>query len=146
MTIYLLLPLITGISIIMQAGLNRQSSMQIGLLSALVLNSFLFFVLSSAIWLIVRKGWIEVPAAFQIRWPESFPLWFLVPGFLGFLIVGCMPFALQKMPAAVAFGISIATQLIMSVVWDYFMLGTWPTMQKVAGIIVLFFGALLMLV
>lgn len=145
MTLYLLLPLITGISIIMQAGLNRQSSMQVGLLSAVLLNSFLFFVLSLAIWLVVRKGWIQVPAAFQIKDVTSIQPWFLIPGILGFFIVLCMPFALQNMPASVAFGISIATQLIMSVVWDYFTLGTWPTVQKIIGILFLFLGSILLL-
>ena len=146
LTIYLLLPLITGVSIIMQAGLNRQSSMQIGLLSAVLLNSFLFFTLSLVIWLVVRKGWIQVPSAFQIKDITGFELWYLIPGILGFLIVLCMPYALQKMPASVAFAISISTQLIVSVVWDYFTLGALPTIQKIIGIVLLFIGSMLMLI
>ena len=145
MTLYLFLPLITGISIIMQAGLNRQSSMQVGLLTAVLLNSFIFFMVSLGVWVIVRKGWISVPPAFQIKDITQIQPWFLIPGVLGFLIVLCMPFALQNMPASVAFGLSIATQLVMAVVWDYFTLGVWPTLQKVFGLVLLFFGSLLML-
>lgn len=129
----------------MQAGINRQSSMQVGLLTAVLLNSFIFFVLSLAIWMVVKKGLVQVPPAFAIKDILQFPAWYFIPGVLGFLIVLCMPYALQNMPASLAFGLSIATQLIMAVVWDYFTLGAWPTLQKLAGIGLLFLGSFLML-
>lgn len=145
LSVYLLLPLITGISIIFQAGLNRQSSMQLGLLSAVLLNSFIFFFVSLVVWICVRKEWVSVPAMFQIKEISQIQLWYLIPGVLGFFIVLCMPLALRNMPASVAFGLSIATQLIVSVIWDYFTLGTWPTLQKIAGLTLLFIGSAFML-
>ncbi|MFZ3231544.1 MAG: DMT family transporter [Pseudobdellovibrio sp.] len=145
MTLYLFLPFITGVSIIMQAGLNRQTSMQIGLLSAVLLNSFIFFSMSLFIWILVRKEWIQVPAAFQIKDFSMIQPWYLIPGILGFFIVLCMPLALRSMPAALAFGVSISTQLIVSVIWDYFTMGVLPTLQKIIGILFLFVGSFLML-
>jgi uncharacterized membrane protein YdcZ (DUF606 family) len=135
----------TGISIIFQAGFNRQLASHVDLLTTVLINAVVFLIVSYVVWFIVRKNWIQVPESLQVKELNSFPLWYLVPGLFGIIIVFCMPLALQSLPAATAFGVSIATQLIMSVIWDFLTLGVWPTIQKVAGILLLFLGSMLML-
>ena len=144
MTSYLLLPFVAGVSIILQAGLNRYSSTQLGLLSAVLLNSLVFFLVSLAIWILVKKGMMPVPQSLAIQPVTEFKAWWLIPGTFGFLIVLCIPLGLQYLPASIVFGLSIATQLVMSVAWDYFTAGIVPTVQKIIGLCVLFVGSLLM--
>lgn len=114
-----LLPLFAGAAIVGQGGLNRHLARGLGLASALALNSLTLLAASGTLFVVsqLRPEWL--PALFRApaesgRWPATF----LLPGLLGFTILTCVPVAISRLGALQTFVIVVASQLVLSGVWD----------------------------
>ena len=145
MWVYIFLPVITGISIVLQGGLNRASASHIGLLSAVLLNAVLFMVLAGVLWTLARMGALPLVGEMGAGPFKDMSLWQLWPGVFGFLIVLLTPWAIMHLGAGLTFALIIATQLIVSLIWDSLQTQAWPSATSWLGVVLVLSGAVLLL-
>lgn len=145
MWIYLILPIMTGVSIVLQGGLNRASADQMGLLSAVLLNALVFLVLATTLWALARFGILSLPEQMGAGSFRSLQLWQLWPGLFGFLIVLLVPWSIMHLGAGLTFSLVIATQLIVSILWDSLRGHGLPGTGMWIGIALVLAGAILIL-
>ncbi len=145
MTLKLLLPLLAGISIVIQGTLNKTSANQLGIASALLLNSLILLVIAIGFWLLMKysvlSGFGETSSLHfsDLKW------WQYLPGILGFVIILSTPLAIQHLGANLTFALIICTQLIISLLWDSLAQKAWPNLISWLGIAVMVSGVLILL-
>ncbi|GHG66263.1 DMT family transporter [Comamonas sp. JC664] len=137
-----LVPMLCGLAVVAQAGLNRRFAGQWGLMSAVLVNMVVATVATFAVYMAVRT----VPGL----WPEAaagqgrlsgFTPWHLLPGLCGVVIVLGMPWAMSRLGAVQSALLLMAAQLITSLVWDAMVEGRPATFPRVLGSGVAFMGA-----
>ncbi|WIG92856.1 DMT family transporter [Myxococcus sp. SDU36] len=137
-----LVPMLCGLAVVAQAGLNRRFAGQWGLMSAVLLNMVVATAATFAVYLAVRA----VPGL----WPEAaagqgrlsgFSPWHLVPGLCGVIIVLGMPWAMSRLGAVQSALLLMAAQLLTSLVWDAMVEGRPATLPRVLGSSLAFMGA-----
>lgn len=145
MTLKLLLPLLAGISIVIQGTLNKTSANQLGIASALLLNSLVLLAISIGFWLLMKysvlSGWGGMTSLSfsDLKW------WQYLPGILGFVIILSTPLAIQHLGANLTFALIICTQLIISLLWDSLEQRAWPNLVSWVGVGVMAAGVLILL-
>ncbi|MDG0815536.1 DMT family transporter [Bdellovibrio svalbardensis] len=145
MNMYLILPVLTGITIVSQAMLNRAASATLGLTSTVFINGIVFFAACTLFWLLVKAGLIPLSGSLGAQPLENLGWKNIIPGLCGVVIVVATPLALMHLGAALTFSIVIATQLILGMLIDVTLQGkplTWPL---ATGAIMMFLGCLLIL-
>lgn len=137
------LPIAIGAITVVQGGLNRQVTDHWGLAGAILINNIAFFGAGALIYVFARYFPTAVPEIFRERNPflQGFRWWYLVPGVFGVCIVGGIPWAITRMGALKAFMGIIAAQLIVGIIWDAMVEQTPATMLRVAGAVLAFIGA-----
>ena len=136
-----LVPMLCGLAVVAQAGLNRRFAGQWGLMSAVLVNMVVATVVTFAVYLTVRA----VPGL----WPEAasqgrlsgFTPWHLLPGLCGVVIVLGMPWAMSRLGAVQSALLLMAAQLLTSLVWDAMVEGRPATFPRVLGSGLAFTGA-----
>lgn len=120
MTFFLILPLILGVTVVMQGTLNRQIGLNHGLATALLINSIVFLVLNVVVYVLAKYTPSIFPEFIQVRDSDAPYNWkYMVPGFCGFLLVLGLPWAIDNIGAAKALLLLIISQIIAGFVWDY---------------------------
>lgn len=145
MNFYLILPVLTGITIVSQAVLNKTVSQSLGLTTTVFINGVVFFVACSLFWILVKVGVVPFSGHLGAHAIENIGWKNIVPGLCGVVIVVATPLALMHLGAALTFSVVIATQLILGLLIDVTLDGrplTWPL---VAGSVVMFLGCLMIL-
>lgn len=138
-----LVPLLCGLAVVAQAGLNRRVAGQWGLLSAVLMNMVVATVATFGVYAVARSVpglWPEAAPA-QGRLFDGFTPWHLVPGLCGVVIVLGMPWAIGRLGAVQSVLLLMAAQLLTSLVWDAMVEGRPPTLARVVGSAVAFAGA-----
>lgn len=137
-----LVPLLCGLAVVAQAGLNRRFAGQWGLLSAVLMNMVVATVATFGVYAVARS----VPGL----WPEAsvgqgrfdgFTPWHLLPGLCGVLIVIGMPWAIGRLGAVQSGLLLIVAQLVTSLVWDALVEGRPATLARVVGSAIALAGA-----
>jgi transporter family-2 protein len=140
-----LVPLLCGLAVVAQAGLNRRFAGQWGLLSAVLMNMVVATVATFAVYLVVRSVpgfWPEAAAPGGAgRLLDGFTFWHLLPGLCGVLIVLGMPAAIGRLGAVQSALLLMAAQLLTSLVWDAMVEGRPATLARVLGSALAFAGA-----
>lgn len=140
-----LVPLLCGLAVVAQAGLNRRFAGQWGLLSAVLMNMVVATVATFAVYLVARSVpglWPEAAAPGGVgRLFDGFTFWHLLPGLCGVLIVVGMPAAISRLGAVQSALLLMAAQLLTSLVWDAMVEGRPATLARVVGSAVAFAGA-----
>ncbi|MFP2962350.1 DMT family transporter [Myxococcus sp. 1LA] len=137
-----LVPMLCGLAVVAQAGLNRRFAGQWGLMSAVLVNMVVATVATFGVYLAVRMVpglWPEA-AAGQGRFGGLTP-WHLIPGLCGVIIVLGMPWAMSRLGAVQSALLLMAAQLITSLVWDAMVEGRPATFPRVLGSGMAFLGA-----
>lgn len=124
------LPLFLGALIVLQAGINRTEAGRIGFSSAILMNASVMLVVALGYFFASKSN---LPAN-EIRW------WFLLPGIFGFLIVLGGAFSVSRWGAQHTFILIVSAQLVMSIVWDYYVQKIPPTGAKLFGILLIWAG------
>ncbi len=120
-------PIILGAAVVIQGILNLKIGKAIGLLTAVLVNALVFFVLSGILFLLsyLRPQFFPL-----ILRPPSSPLkgllmtgepsaWMYgIPGFCGFLLVLGVPFAIHSLGPSRTFVILISAQIAFSVIFE----------------------------
>lgn len=111
----MLLPVMVGLAIVLQSGLNRVIAESRGLALALMINAILVAALTGAFLLWAQRS-PSAPAF--LRGTMGWQWWYIIPAICGFVITLGIPFALSRMGAGAVFALIIATQLLGSLAWD----------------------------
>ncbi len=138
-----LVPLLCGLAVVAQAGLNRRFAGQWGLLSAVLMNMVVATVATFGVYAIARAvpGFWPEASGDQGRLFDGFTPWHLLPGLCGVLIVIGMPWAMGRLGAVQSALLLMAAQLLTSLVWDAMVEGRPATLARVVGSAVAFAGA-----
>ncbi|MCY1020278.1 DMT family transporter [Pyxidicoccus sp. MSG2] len=140
-----LVPLLCGLAVVAQAGLNRRFAGQWGLLSAVLMNMVVATVATFAVYVVARSVpgfWPEAAApGGSGRFFDGFTVWHLLPGLCGVLIVVGMPWAMGRLGAVQSALLLMAAQLLTSLVWDAMVEGRPATLARVVGSALAFAGA-----
>lgn len=131
----LLLPLVIGAFSVLQNVLNRRIAPSLGLDWALVVNGLVVFACASLLFAGVRFLDPEtLPPIFRpVAGSRPLAAYDVVPGALGFLIIAGMPWAIERLGATRVFVGVIAAQLVVSLLWDYYVEDIRVSLFRVAG-------------
>lgn len=139
----MLIPMVLGLTVVTQGAINRRVGADFGLSSAVFLNAFLFFVLSGILLLWAKLAPHQVPEYWRIkdlnmdqaRW------WYLIPGLCGFLLVLGVPMSLQANGPSKTFILLIASQVVVSLLFEIFIFSTPISNMKLIGALLAAIGA-----
>jgi transporter family-2 protein len=121
MGLFFLLPVFLGMAVVTQGHLNRDISLSLGLPTAVAINAGVFFVFSLLFYVVVRVSPDFFPDFLRVRTGmRSIPLWYLIPGICGFVLVLGLPWAFNNLGSAKTFILLVAAQVLFSLVWDFF--------------------------
>lgn len=128
-------PVLVGVAVVLQGGFNRQVSTQWGLGATVLANGIVFLFVSALVWAVVKVRPGILPREFLP--PETsgtVAAWrVLLPGIFGVVIVTGLPWAIARLGALGAVLILLATQLVVSLVWDARVEGIGVSPLRVAG-------------
>ncbi len=145
MNVLFFLPLIIGLSVVAQGVLNRQIADHWGLSSTVFLNAIVFLVVS-LLWIGFEKIFPQMLPDY-LKQPHSdlyrFKWWFVVPGICGFLIVLGIPWSVQINGPSKTFIMLIASQIILSLLYEKFLMGSPLSVMKISGAFIAMFGTAL---
>ncbi|XXF76915.1 DMT family transporter [Myxococcaceae bacterium GXIMD 01537] len=136
-------PMLCGLAVVVQGGLNRRLAGQWGLVGATVVNTFVVLAVVLSLYALTRTAPGMLPQGFGGGSGASagFSWWYLLPGVCGAIIVLGMPLAIGRMGAVHSVLLLIAAQLLTSLAWDALVEGRPPTLARVVGIAITFAGA-----
>ncbi|HZH04735.1 MAG TPA: DMT family transporter [Myxococcaceae bacterium] len=144
MSSFSLIPVLVGAAAVIQAVLNRQLGQRWGLAFSVALNAAVLLVASATLLGVSRWAPARLPSFFLAPiGPRSFPLWFFLPGLLGLSIVAGLPWSIERAGAAVTFVLLIASQVVVSLVWDAAIEGRPVSWVKAAGALLVIAGAVM---
>lgn len=136
------LPLVIGLSSVLQATVNRRMMRSWDVLTVTAFNSAL--ILALAVALLWARSWLRPPPGtlFAARFEASaFRAEFLVPSAASAFFMAAMPVAVERLGASRAFPLLIAGQLCMSLAWDRFAGGTSVDASRALGAVLVLIGA-----
>lgn len=133
-----------GLAVGLQGAINRMVSQTWGLATAVLINNLVFFVLGLAFYFGIRTYPESFPIFFRPKGSGALQaLWPLLPGLLGFIIVSGIPLAISRLGALKVFVIIVALQILVGILWDFFMEGLPPTPIRATGAALVVLGAFL---
>lgn len=116
-----IIPLAVGAAGIIQGGLNKNMSQNMGLTMALFIGNALVLLYSVFLYLLATKSPESVSDLFRLRETAiNFKWWYIIPSVCGFVIITGIPFGISKIGAIKVAVLIIAGQMITSVLWDIF--------------------------
>lgn len=136
----LIFPILAGLSIVFQGTLNRHIAAQVGLVSAVFLNALVFLVFAGFLWTLVRYGVLTGIPILTIKPWTGLGLLDFLPGIFGFLIVFCTPMAINHLGAPVTFATIICTQLLGSMVIEFYTTKQPPNTSSLLGVLIMLVG------
>jgi len=133
---YVFLPIIAGLSIVVQNGLSSLALRQFRLGSVVFVNGAVC-TLCAVIAAIVSQGRLE------IRWQEirSPTLPIVISGLCGFLILWLAPLSFKNIGAKKTLSILIAVQLVGATLWDFGIKKEALSLRQLVGVGVTLLGA-----
>lgn len=144
MNFYFFLPIALGVSVVLQASLNKEIALQYGLISTVLLNAAVLFVLSAIFYGIAKTSPDLFPDFFQPKSStQSLRLLDLVPGICGFFIVLGLPWSLARLGPSNTFLLFIAVQIVLSLLIEAYSNQSLPQGIKLAGALLILAGGAL---
>lgn len=138
------LPLALGVTVVLQATMNRSIGFNYGLSAAVALNAVVFFVLSIGFFLLAKYNPMIVPDFVRVREPsESFSWLYLIPGTCGFMLVLGLPWSIQNIGPTISFLLLIASQVVVSFALEIWQAGGLPSLIRVGGAALILAGSYL---
>lgn len=129
---------------VLQAALNKQISLAWGLGRALFFNSIVIAVMALLFLYMTKPETSPLPEIYHNRgaWTDV-KLWYFIPAFFGFYIVGVIPYTFQQLGALKTMLIIIAAQIVVGMFWDLWVEKIPVTLPRVLGSLLTFVGVLL---
>ncbi|MGZ3653628.1 MAG: DMT family transporter [Bdellovibrionota bacterium] len=131
----LLLPLILGALGVLQNTLNRRFAPALGLDWALLVNGGVVFACGVLFLFAMRLFPAEsLPPMYRpVPGARGFEPYDILPGLFGFFIIAGMPWAIERVGATRVFIGIIAAQLVVSLLWDFYVEGIRVGFWRIAG-------------
>lgn len=132
----LLIPIIIGCIGILQGTINKKISDTIGVAQATLVGTIGSLIICIILYLLVKQYSTYFPELFHVKAPfKTYRWWYIFPGIMGVIIVATLPYAFSKLGAvSVTVGL-ISSQMVTSVLWDYFADGIGVNFSKAVGIL-----------
>ncbi len=106
---------------IIQASLNKQLALDIGLAQTTFIGMSISFILGLGFYIFVKENPQAFPSFFEVKRPITyFKWWYIFPGMMGFFIILSLPGPIKEIGAVKVTILIIAGQIIASSFWDYF--------------------------
>ncbi len=140
---WFLAPIIVGICVVIQSGINDKIQSTHNIFYALIYGNIIFIFLSILAFNLFGG---EKNVNFQFWSKEhlqSLSWWFLIPGMMGITIVTGSTIGFEKMGASATITLIVSSQLITGIVWDYFIKSKPITLENIIGTIILMLGVLI---
>ena len=116
-----IIPLAVGAAGIIQGGLNKNMSQNMGLTMALFIGNSLVVIYSILLYFLAAKSPESVSELFKLKATATgFKWWYVIPSVCGFIIITGIPFGISKIGAVKVAVLIIAGQMITSLCWDFF--------------------------
>lgn len=143
MSIFFLIPLFLGVTVIAQGALNRSISVDWGLVSAVFLNAAVFLAVSFFLLLTNKYLPENLPDYLKLQNFDmsKFKWWFLIPGLCGFFLVLGIPWSMQLNGATKTFVLLIVTQVVLSLLFEKFFMEINVSTMKIVGAFIAMTGA-----
>lgn len=127
-------PILVGIATVVQGALNASVSRQWGLASTVVANNTVILGLSVVLWALVRylPGWFPEFFGDRGTWMQ-FEWWWAIPAICGLVIVGGIPWAMDRMGALPVMVGIVGAQMVGGLLWDWIVDGAAPSWTRIAG-------------
>lgn len=140
------LPLLLGSILVIQTGLNEQMQQHISFAHTLLINNLVFISLT-CILLFIQYNYQELlPTQFNPGKPLIIKWWFIIPGIFGALYVAGNILSFGTVGAAHTTILVVIAQLIISILWDYFMKNQSLEWKQVFGAVLTMIGACFILI
>jgi uncharacterized membrane protein YdcZ (DUF606 family) len=140
---WILVPVVVGVSVVLQGGLNRQLAGQWGLSAALFFNSISFLAGAALLLLWVKMRPETVPELLRIPAdPGSAMQWRgVATGLLGVFIVVGLPWAIAEFGALRSILVVLVAQIAASMIWDAMVEGIAVSPLRALGAVIALGGA-----
>lgn len=140
----ILAAVIVGFVGVVQGAFNKNISMDLGVAHTAFVGSIVTLLSAAIFYLAVKASPDSYAEFFRLKAPLSYyKWWFPIPAICGFIFIAALPFAFAGLGAVKASVILIGSQMITSVLWDYFVDGIEVNLMKLAGIVLAFLSVLL---
>jgi uncharacterized membrane protein YdcZ (DUF606 family) len=142
-----ILPIILGGAGVIQAVLNKDIAAVYGLSMTSVINGVIVVLCAIFVFAAVHyfPGYFPDILVFNKKHLQSFQWWYLIPGIIGFCLVLFVPLAIKEVGTLPVFLGIIAGQIVVSIVWDAYYENIPANAIRVAGALLTFTGAFLVL-
>ncbi len=146
MNIAFFVPLALGVTVVLQATLNRAIGHNHGLATAVLINAVVFFVLSLGFFLTGKYNPDLVPEFLRFR-ESSVPYswYYLIPGACGFFLVLGLPYAIHHIGPSLSFLLLIASQVVVSLAFEIYLSGNVPSLLRLMGAALIVVGSILVI-
>lgn len=138
-------PLLIGSFGVLQNTINKKYAETLGMPAALIVNNIVLLSCSLLLFFAIRLVPSEnLPEIFRQK--ETFTsvgVRHLIPGLLGFFIITCAPWAIERVGAVRVFIGIIAAQVVVSLLWDIFVDAVPVSPTRAVGAVLALVGALL---
>jgi len=147
MNVLKILPIILGGAGVIQAVMNKDVAAVYGLSLASLINGVIVVFCAVFVFILVQYFPAYFPdiLVFNKNKIKSFEWWYLIPGVIGFFLVLLVPLAIMEVGTLPVFLGIIAGQIVVSIVWDAYYENIPVNTIRVAGALLTFMGALLVL-
>lgn len=121
MILAILFSVIAGAFGVWQAGMNKVVADSLGFTFSLLFNGCFFLLFNLLFFMIVYVKPQAFSSEFAIKFAlNEFKWWWVVPGLMGFILVMGLAVSVGRIGAVKTIVISIAAQIIASILWDVF--------------------------
>ena len=127
--------ILVGMCGILQGTVYKHMSIEIGLVHAVLIGNAMVLSMNVLVFVLVQKFPQHFPLFMQAKDTFDFKWWYLLPGCFGMIAVAGMPYAYYKIDTVRVTVTIIATQMLTSVMWDYWAESTPIDIKKSLGLL-----------
>jgi uncharacterized membrane protein YdcZ (DUF606 family) len=135
MNLSYLLPLVVGVCGVLQGALNKRLAAEWGLGWVLMITSIVVLLLVGGLMLM---NVYPSPTKFELG---ALKWWHVLPGLMGFLVILCIPISIARIGAMTSFLLVVASQVVVSGLWDRYMEGVELSWSRLVGASLTLVGA-----
>jgi transporter family-2 protein len=119
MNLTYLIPIAIGIAGILQGGVNRNMSNDIGLAQSILIGNVIIVAYSLILYFWIQKDPEAFPSFMRVKASlTTFKWWYIFPSIFGFIIVAGISYGIYKLGAVKVTVVIVAAQMLTSIAWD----------------------------
>ena len=128
------IPVLLGLGVILQSGLNRKIAAVYSFPIATLMNSFVLMTTSFIVYFLSRRLVNGQMSLNMTELLKDFRWWYVIPGLCGYAIITGLPFSINRIGAMKTFLLFLVTQIILSVIWDAYVESREVLTMQIVGV------------